>query len=127
MFRNKYFLLVVGISIFLAGYLYYVKKDREQSINNYLSQPVVGDIYKMEIEDDDGSFVHYWKVMEVHEKGLVFVTSKMKAWGSVDYLQKHFDEMLPFSYTYDEIRKFAHAKEKENLQNMRLIEIVRKQ
>lgn len=127
MLRRTLLYLFFGISISLAAYLYYVKLERERSIENYFSQPRAGDIYKIEKDDDDGRFVQYWKVTQVDEKGLVFAASKFKSWGSVDYLQKHFDELQPFSYSREELKAIKEDKWDNYLHdNMRLIEIVRK-
>jgi hypothetical protein len=127
MFRRKFLLLFVGISVFVAGYLYYVKQERLRSIEEYFDQPKVGDIYKIEKDYDDGRFVEYWKVTQTDERGLVFAASKIKSWGSVDYLQKHFDEMLPFSLTHEELKAIKEGKWDNYLHdNTRLIEIMRK-
>ncbi|WP_207493569.1 hypothetical protein [Aridibaculum aurantiacum] len=128
MFHKRALRLFIGISLFVAGYLYYVHHDRQQSIAKFFDNPKVGDIYKIEKEDDEGKYTHYWKVMETHEKGLVFVPSKFKAWGSIDYLQRSFDEMLPFSYTHEQLKALRDGKLNSwEHDNLKLIDIVRKQ
>lgn len=128
MFRKKYLFLFIGISVFLTAYLFYVKKEREQSVAQYFDQPKVGDIYKIKADDDDGTaYVEYWKVLEVSEKGLVFAAGKFKAWASVDYLQKNFNELMPFALTKEELAALKSGEWSiKNYSNTSIVEIVRK-
>ncbi len=129
MARKKFLYLFIGISVCLAAYLYYVKVERADSIDRYFARPQTGDIYKIKSDDEEGeTFVHYWKVMEASDQGLVFAPGKLKAWSSVDYLQKHFDEILPFSITKDELLQLKNGSwNNAQHSNASIIEIVRKQ
>jgi hypothetical protein len=129
MYRRKFLYLIIGISVFLAAYLYYVKTERAQSVERYFNQPQAGDIYKIKSDDEEGdSYVTYWKVMQVGERGLVFAPGRFQTWSSVDYLQKHFNEMLPFSLSRDELRTLKSGTWNNNQHaNATLLEIVRKQ
>ena len=129
MYRKKFLFLFIGISIFLVGYLYYVYEERKKSIELYFDRPRIGDIYKIKSDDEDGStYVEYWKVMEVDEKGLAFAASNFKAWSSADYLLMHFDEMLPFGVEKEDLKKLKAGKwNSGNYSNASIIEIIRKQ
>jgi hypothetical protein len=121
-----YLFLIIGVSI--TGYLYWVKEQRKQSVTRYFNQPKVGDIYKIEEDDDEGNhWVSYQKVLQVDARGLAFAPAKFRANQSSDYLLKHFNEMTPFGYTRQELNELRNGKWNNfEHNNMRLLEIMRK-
>jgi hypothetical protein len=126
--RKTYLVLIVSIVAFTALYLYYIKIERQQSIEKYFDNPKVGDIYKLQEYDDSGDKrVYYLKLVKVDEKGLVFSPGKWEASSSNDYLLKHFDDLQPRGYTYEELKDIRNGKwATYQHNNTTLIEIVRK-
>ena len=125
---NKYLLIFIGISAFLAIYLSYVHYDRKQSIQKYIGQPKAGDIYKIETKEEDGKWLHYYKIHSIENEKIVFTPAKMKADASADYILKHFqtDEFL--TYSSADLKEISEGKW-DNFQkdNTVLVEIIRKE
>ena len=128
MTRKTFILLLTSISIFVAAYLYYVKIDRQQSIEKYFDDPRVGDIYKMKVDDDEGNpWVRYLKLVIREDNKLIFTQSKLQADASADYLLRHFDENSTITYSLQELSEIRNGRWNNNLKNnVVLLEIVRK-
>lgn len=126
--RKTFLTLFVSIVVFVAAYLYYVKIDRQQSIEKYFDDPRIGDIYKIQTDDDEGkTWMHYLKLIIRDDNRLIFNTSKMQADASVDYLLKSFDENSTIIYTLQELHDIRNGLWNNNKKNHTvLIEIMRK-
>ena len=126
--RKTLLYLFIGISVSLAGYLYYVDADRKNSIEKYFPHPEVGDIYKIKSDNDEGnSWLSYYKLVEISGERLVFIPSKLMSDASVDYLLNHYDNQAPIIYTVQELAAIKNGKW-NNFQknNTALVEIVRR-
>ncbi len=119
--------LFAGIAIALACYLFYIDTERKQSVALYFSSPQIGDVYKIKRYEDDGKrWVHYLKLKEINDSGLVFMRSKMAADASSDYLLNHYNETSSVVYTYKELAEIKDGKwETWQKDNTKLIEIKR--
>ena len=124
---NKYVLIFIGISIFLAAYLYYVDYNRKQSIAKYFDNPKVGDIYKIKKDEGDGKWVAYYKVHSFQDNKIAFVPGKLKSDASADYLLKQFNEYDAVIYTREELKEIRAGKWNNFQKDYTvLVEIVRK-
>jgi hypothetical protein len=125
---KKLLLLFIGIILFVAAYLYYIKIDRERSIERYFDEPRIGDVYKIKKDDEDGSsWLHYFKLVRIEGDNLIFNPSKMKANSSTDYLLHHFDNNSTVIYSKQDLlasRKGLWKNYKKY--NTELVEIMRK-
>lgn len=126
--RKTLLYLFIGISAFVAIYLYYVDIDRKKSIERYFSQPQVGDVYKIKRNREDGkSWLSYLKLVEISGDRLVFNPSKMMADASADYILNHYDTHAPVIYSANELVDIKTGKwNNYQKDNTTLIEIVRK-
>jgi hypothetical protein len=126
---KRYLILFVGICAATAAYLYYVHESRKASIEKYFNQPQVGDIYKFEQDDEDGSnrWTTYKKVIAISPEGLTFINSKMKAGGSSDIVLRHFDAGDQVFYSHRQLKAIKDGKwQTLSKYNEVLIEIIRK-
>jgi hypothetical protein len=126
--RRQWLYLFIGISAFVALYLFYVDYGRKESIKRHLPQPVVGDIYKIKRNDENGNqWLVYFKLVEISGERLVFNHSKMQTDASVDYLQNHYNINEPIIYTRKEINDIAAGKwNTYQRDNTILVEIMRR-
>ena len=126
--RKTFISLFVGIAVFLAAYLYYVKVDRQQSIEKYFDDPRIGDIYKIKSNDSEGRpWVQYLKLTVRQDNKLIFKASKLQSNGSSDYLLRHFQENSTVTYSLKDLHEIRNGLwDNYTKDNTTLIEIIRK-
>lgn len=128
MSRKTLLSLLIGIIAFLVAYLTYINYERRQSITLYFDDPRIGDIYKIQQEDEGGvSWIYYMKVINRTDAGLLFARSRMKSDASTDYLLKHFNKEAEQFHTYRQLAEIKQGKWKNFLHDhTTLIEIKRR-
>jgi len=121
-------MIILSVCVFTAGYLYYVKKERENSVKNYFSQPRPGDIYKMRKDTrNDGLVVYYLKVKDIGEQSIYFYPSRLLGGALHDSFLKHFDTTETTVYSKKELAEIAAGKWKNAANDFtELVEIERK-
>jgi len=126
--RRQWLYLFIGISAFVAVYLFYVDYDRKESIKRHLPQPAVGDIYKIKRNDENSNpWLVYFKLVELSGERLVFIQSEMQTDASVDYLQNHYNTTAPVIYSRKEMQEIASGKWNTfERDNTILVEIMRR-
>lgn len=121
---NKKALLILVLSIigFLAIYLYYVKKDRQESIVKYFPDPHINDIYKVQRNSRaEGRTVTYLKIKDIGKGSLYFYPGYSSSNGINDGFLNHFDTSDVVVYTKKELLEM-----KEGKSDAEILEIVRK-
>lgn len=126
--RKTLWTVILSVGVFTAGYLYYVKKDRENSITNYFQQPRPGDIYKMKKDTrEDGLVVFYLKIKDIGEQSIYFYPSRLVGGALHDNFLKHFDTTGTTVYSKKELAEIAAGKWKNATNDFtELVEIERK-
>ena len=120
--------LFIGICLSLAVYLFYVDKQRKESVTKYFPSPQVGDVYKIKRDEEDGkSWVHYLKITSISDDSIYFIPSKFMADASADYILNHYDQTSTIRYSLKDLREIKEGKWKNwQKDNASLIEIIRK-
>jgi hypothetical protein len=126
--RKNLLILFLSVCAFTALYLLYVKQDRQHSITKYISDPKIGDIYKMRKEtSEDGVFVFYLKIKDIGEQSIYFYPGKMQSGAIIDVFLNHYDTSNTTVYSKKELAKIVAGKwmiaDKDKTQ---LLEIERK-
>jgi len=126
--RKRIWAIILLVCAFTAGYLYYVKKEREASIKNYFPHPQIGDIYKMQKDTrEEGVVVFYLKIKDIGEQSIYFYPSRLVAGALHDSFLKDFDTTETEVYTKAELAEIVAGKWMLPSKNrMQLIEIERK-
>jgi 3-methyladenine DNA glycosylase Tag len=123
--RFSFFRLFIIIALATTAYLFYVSEQRKSSVKNNISNPQVNDVYKVELDDEDGErYLHYYRIKEITPEGIVFILSKMKGKNSFDIALKQFDSAETAFYTHRQIKEIVEQK-KIIQYNPKIIEIVR--
>jgi hypothetical protein len=126
--RKNQVILFLSVAALTAVYLFFVKKDRQASIARYLSQPLPGDIYKMERKTRrEGTVAFYLQVQEVSAEGVYFFPSLMTAWAPNDIFLKHFDSTETVRYSKKELAQISQGQwDDDEHDNTVLLEISRR-
>ena len=121
--------LFIGISAFTALYLYYVKQDRKKSIEKYFAQPKVGDVYKIEADDDEGDkMLRYYEIKSIENGFIVFAPSNWTGASGVDYLMSHYDYDNTVIFSKEDLKAIRDGKwNNAQKSNTTLLEIKRKE
>ncbi len=124
-YLNKKTVLIIflGIVCFLAIYLPYVKKMRQESIDTFFSHPQVGDIYKFSLHKrGDGITTFYYKIKDIGKESIYFYPGNMSgAYGQNDAILGHYNTDETEVLTKKELQEIRNGKN-----DMALLEIVRK-
>ncbi|MEO6316132.1 MAG: hypothetical protein ABIU63_12285 [Chitinophagaceae bacterium] len=125
--RKAIWTVILSVCAFTAVYLYYVKKERTESVKNYFSQPRVGDIYKLRKDTREGVTVFYLKIKDVGEQSIYFYPGRLQAGALHDSFLKHFDTTETEVYTKKELAEIVGGQWKTARKDeTELIEIERK-
>ena len=125
--RKSFWILFLSVCGFTAVYLYYVKKDRENSIAHYFPLPQLGDIYKMQHDTRNGISVYYLKIKDIGQQSIYFYPGRMASTILQDNLMKHFDSTETMVYSKKELEEIVAGKWKNAGKDYtELIEIERK-
>jgi len=121
-------ILTLAIGLFLFFYLRSVNKERKESIELLISQPRMGDIYKISYKNyNNDRTVRYFRVAEVKEDEVLFYRGKLSAWNASDIFLNEFDlsRMETFSKTNIQLLKKGIFNSEE-MREGELVEIERK-
>lgn len=119
--------LLLVILIATAAYLFYISEQRKTSIKKYFATPKIGDVYKLELDDDeeDGKrYTHLLKIKKITTKGISFEVMNLKSKGfSISFkLVNEFDTCF---YSHNQLKDIIEDK-KVAPNYPQLIEIIRK-
>jgi len=122
-------ILFLIIAAATAAYLLYLKEARKQSIDDYFNQPIIGDIYKMEQDDEETNdrWITYYKAVDITPEGIIFVKSRLKSSMSSDIVLRHFQDGEQQFFTHRELKAIRAGEwQTVSKKNTTLIEIIRK-
>ncbi|HTL09849.1 MAG TPA: hypothetical protein VL307_16360 [Chitinophagaceae bacterium] len=105
---KRFWSVFIVVAAFTGAYLFYVKKDREASIRQYITQPQIGDIYKMRRETrQDGVMVFYLKIKDIGQESIYFYPSRLINGALHDSFLKQFDTTETEVFTKKELAAIA--------------------
>lgn len=122
-------ILFLIIAAATAAYLLYLKEARKQSIDDYFNQPIIGDIYKIEQDDEETNdrLITYYKAVDITPEGIIFVKSRLKSSMSSDIVLRHFQDSEQQFFTHRELKAIRAGEwQTVSKKNTTLIEIIRK-
>jgi hypothetical protein len=109
--RSTFLILFLSICAFTAVYLYYVKKERQNSIANYFPDPKIGDVYKMQRETyEDGLTVFYLKIKDIGEESIYFYPGRFYSGAMENDLLNDYDASQTKVYTKKELSDIIAGK-----------------
>lgn len=119
--------LLLGIGGFLAFYISYVKKERKESVQRYVVNPKIGDVYKMQFENDEGSAVTYYKINDIGKEAIYFYPGYNSSDRINDSFLRHFDTTQTVVFSRKDILEIRDGLWKSYRKNYtELLEIERK-
>lgn len=121
-------ILTLAIGLFLFFYVRYVNKERKESIELLLNQPVTGDVYKIRYTDyNNNRTVRYFRVAEVNKDEVQFYRGKMSAWNISDVFLNEFDLNRVETFSYSDLQLLKKGLyNSDEMRSAELVEIERK-
>lgn len=121
-------ILTLAIGLFLFFYIRNVNKERKDSIELLLKQPVTGDIYKIRYTDyNNNRTVRYFRVAEITNDEVMFYRGKMSAWNISDVFLNEFDLSRVETFSYKDIELLGKGLySSDEMRKAELVEIERK-
>lgn len=126
--RQLYLFIFLGIAGILATYLTYVSGVKKQSVQLYVMDPKLGDVYKMRQDDrEQGVVVRYYKIKDIGKEAVYFNPESDHSSGLHDNFRKHFDTSETVVFSRRELIEIRDGLWNTNRKNhTTLLEIERK-